>query len=66
MGSLQSIDHSELGRVALPHSPLVFDGTERRPIEPSLPLGASSEAVLGRWVGHSEEEIADDKARGVI
>ena len=38
-GSLQWIDHPELGRVVLPHSPLVFEGTQRRPIEPSLPLG---------------------------
>jgi hypothetical protein len=34
-GSLQRIDHPELGRVVLPHSPLVFEGAERRPIEPS-------------------------------
>ena len=26
-GSLQWIDHPKLGRVALPHSPLVFEGT---------------------------------------
>ena len=42
-GSLQWIDHPQLGRVALPHSPLVFAGTERRPIEPSLPLGARND-----------------------
>jgi len=65
-GSLQWIDHPELGRVVLPHSPLIFEGTERRPIEPSLPLGASNDAVFGDWLGHSEEELAAYEADGVI
>ena len=65
-GSLQWIEHPELGRVVLPHSPLVFEGTERRPIEPSLPLGASNDAVLGDWLGHSQEELAACKAEGVL
>jgi formyl-CoA transferase len=65
-GSLQWIDHPELGRVVLPHSPLVFEGTERRAIEPSLPLGASNHAVFGEWLGHSEEELAAFAAGGVI
>ncbi len=65
-GSLQWIDHPELGRVVLPHSPLIFEGTERRPIEPSLPLGASNDAVFGEWLGHSEQELAAYKAEGVI
>ena len=65
-GSLQRIDHPELGPVVLPHSPLVFEGTERRPIEPSLPLGASNDAVFGKWLGHSEAELAAYKAEGVI
>lgn len=65
-GSLQWIDHPELGRVVLCHSPLVFEGTERRPIEPSLPLGASNDAVFGEWLGHSEEELTAYKAEGVI
>jgi formyl-CoA transferase len=65
-GSLQWIDHPELGRVVLPHSPLVFKGTERRKIEPSLPLGASNAAVFGEWLGHSPEELAVYKADGVI
>ena len=65
-GSLQWIDHPELGRVVLPHSPLVFEGTERKAIEPSLPLGASNSAVFGEWLGHSPEELAAYKAQGVI
>ena len=65
-GSLQWIDHPDLGRVVLPHSPLVFEGTERRPIEPSLPLGASNEAVFGDWLGHSEDELTKYRADGVF
>jgi CoA:oxalate CoA-transferase len=65
-GSLQWIDHPDLGRVVVPHSPLVFEGTERRPIEPSLPLGASNDAIFGDLLGHSEKELAAYKAEGVI
>lgn len=65
-GSLQWIDHPELGRVVLPHSPLVFGGVPRRPIEPSLPLGASNDAVFGGWLGHTREELDALRAEGVI
>jgi len=65
-GSLKWVDHPELGRVVLPHSPLVFEGTERLPIRPSLPLGASNAAVFGEWLGHSPQELAAYKAEGVI
>jgi CoA:oxalate CoA-transferase len=65
-GSLQWIDHPTLGRVVLPHSPFVFEGTERRPLEPSLPLGGSNDDVFGHWLGHSEEELEALKHEGVI
>ena len=65
-GSLQRIDHPDLGRVVLPHSPLTFEGTDRRPIEPSLPLGVSNNSVLGDWLGHSDDELAAYKAEGII
>jgi len=65
-GSLQWINHPDLGRVVLPHSPLVFEGTERRPIEPSLPLGASNEAVFGKLLGHSDDELKAYEKEGVI
>jgi formyl-CoA transferase len=65
-GSLQWIEHPELGRVVLMHSPLVFEGTSRRPIESSVPLGASNKTVYGEWLGHSPEELATFRAEGVI
>ena len=65
-GSLQWIDHPELGRVVLPHSPLVFEGADRVPIQPSLPLGASNDAIFGDWLGHSKEELDGWRSAGVI
>jgi CoA:oxalate CoA-transferase len=65
-GSLQWVDHPELGRVVLMHSPLVFEGTARRPIEPSLPLGSSNAAVYGEWLGYTPQQLAEMKAEGVI
>ena len=65
-GSLQWVDHPELGRVVLCHSPLVFEGTARPSLEPSLPLGASNDEIIGAWLGHSDAEVAAFKADGVI
>jgi formyl-CoA transferase len=47
-------------------SPFVFEGTARRPIEPSLPLGASNDAVFGKLLGHSDDELKTYKKEGVI
>lgn len=65
-GSLQWVDHPELGRVVLMNSPLVFEGTPRHSIEPSGPLGSANDEVYGGWLGHSSEELAVLKAEGVI
>jgi len=65
-GSLQWIDHPGLGRVVLPHSPLVFEGVKRKPLEPSHALGADNDAVFGKWLGHSRRELASLRAEGVI
>jgi formyl-CoA transferase len=65
-GSLQWIDHPQLGRVVLPHSPLVFEGAPRKPLQASEALGASNDAVFGRWLGHTKRELAAFRADGVI
>lgn len=65
-GSLQWVDHPELGRIVLPHSPFVFEGAERRELEPSLPLGACNDEVLGAWLGHSDAELAAWRASDAI
>jgi CoA:oxalate CoA-transferase len=65
-GSLQWVDHPELGRVVLPHSPLQFEGTPRLPIRPSGKLGQDNAAVYGGWLGHSDEELEALARDGVI
>lgn len=65
-GSLRWVDHPELGRVVLMHSPLNFEGTPRLAIEPSLPLGSRNEEVYGAWLGHTAEELAQLRVEGVI
>jgi formyl-CoA transferase len=65
-GSLQRIDHPELGPVNLPHTALNFVGIPRRPLEPSKPLGACNEEIYGGWLHHSDDEIEQFKKDGVI
>ncbi|WP_417209725.1 CaiB/BaiF CoA transferase family protein [Antarctobacter sp.] len=65
-GSLQPLDHPELGRINVPHSPLNMKGVPRIPLEPHLPLGAKNDEIYGEWLGHSREEIDRMKADGVI
>lgn len=65
-GSLQWVDHPSLGRVVLPHSPIVFEGTERAPLHPSVALGADNAAVIGGWLGHDAAELARYRDNGVI
>ena len=65
-GSLQWVNHPKMGRVVLPHSPLVFEGTPRLPIEPNLPLGGSNNTIFSDWLGHTEAELAAYKSEGVI
>tara|TARA_B110000211_G_C14091893_1_gene559627 strand:+ start:5869 stop:7098 length:1230 start_codon:yes stop_codon:yes gene_type:complete len=65
-GSLQWVDHPALGRVALPHSPLNFNGLPRLPLIPSLPLGACNEEIITKFLGYSSEEYETLKEEGVV
>ena len=65
-GSLQVINHPELGLVNLPHTPLNFVGVPRIALEPSRPLGACNEEIYGGWLHHSEKEIEQLRNDGVI
>jgi formyl-CoA transferase len=65
-GSLQWVDHPDLGRVVLPHSPLRFEGSDPVPLQPSARLGADADAVFGEWLGHSPEQMEALRAQGVI
>jgi formyl-CoA transferase len=65
-GSLQWIDHPDLGRVALPTSPMRFEGSDPAPLRPSSRLGADTDAVLSGWLGRSAAEIATLRDQGAI
>lgn len=65
-GALQTIDHPELGKINVPHTPLNIKGVPRIPLEPHLPLGARNDAIYGDWLGHSSEELDQLRAEGVI
>lgn len=54
-GSLQWVDHPQLGQVVLPHSPMRYHGTPLPAIEPSRALGADNEAVLGHYDAQAHE-----------
>jgi len=45
---------------------MIFEGLERRAIEPSLPLGSRNEQVFGDWLGYSVQDLAQLKSEGVI
>ncbi|MCP4223657.1 MAG: CoA transferase, partial [Actinomycetia bacterium] len=64
--ALQWVDHPELGRVPLPHSPIRWHGSELRPLEPSRPIGADNEAVYGELLGLSADEVASLVSREII
>jgi CoA:oxalate CoA-transferase len=65
-GSLQWVDHPELGRVVLSHSPIRYGGLPLAPLEPSEALGASNAAVYGDWLGLTAEELEALKNEDVI
>ena len=65
-GSLQWVDHPELGHVVLPHTPLQPEGTPRIPLRPSAKLGQDNRSIFGTWLGHSDEELTTLINQGVI
>ena len=65
-GSLQWIDHPDMGRVVLPHSPMRYEGTEMVKISPSHKLGADNHHVYGDWLGVSDETLAEYEKKGVF
>lgn len=65
-GALQTVEHPELGRVVLPHSPLRFRGTALVPLAASRALGADNDEIYGDWLGLSPAEIDGLRGDGVI
>lgn len=56
-GMLQEIDHPEVGRVTVPHSPLRYGDHDPMPLVPSPQLGEHNEAIFCDWLGLDREEL---------
>jgi crotonobetainyl-CoA:carnitine CoA-transferase CaiB-like acyl-CoA transferase len=65
-GMLQWIDHPELGRIAVPSSPMRYAGATPLPHKPSKPLGADNETVLADWLGLAPAQVRKLAQDGVV
>jgi CoA:oxalate CoA-transferase len=65
-GMLQWIEHPELGRIAVPSSPMRYAGANPLPHQPSKTLGADNEDVLAGWLGLAPEQVRKLAQDGVI
>ena len=63
-GMLQHQDHPDYGPITVPHSPLLFAGEDRRPLDPSRRLGADTESVLARI--DRSDQLAALREQGVV
>ena len=61
----QWIEHPTRGKVKMPAWPVRMSENDVR-VEPAPLLGEHNEAVLGDWLGLSEDEIAELKIDGVL
>jgi crotonobetainyl-CoA:carnitine CoA-transferase CaiB-like acyl-CoA transferase len=57
---------TETGAVALPNSPMRYDGSSLRPLTPAPSLGEHTDAVLSELCGLGDAELADLRREGVI
>jgi formyl-CoA transferase len=63
---LQDIDHPELGRVTVPHSPFRLSGHPVGKPRPAPRLGEHNEEVLSGWLGVSPDELVRLREETVI
>jgi len=54
------------GQVALPNSPMRYEGSDLRPISAAPALGEHTDAVLGELCGLGSDELAELRRQGVI
>ena len=64
-GSMHWIDHPELGKLPLPHSPIRWHDSPMLELEASPRLGADNDRVFSELAGLSADEIAQLFADGV-
>jgi CoA:oxalate CoA-transferase len=65
-GTLEWVDHPDLGRVVLPTTPLRLHGTEVAPAVPSPRVGQHNDEIFGGWLGLSAAELDALRAEKVI
>jgi CoA:oxalate CoA-transferase len=65
-GTLEWVDHPELGRVVLPTTPLRVHGTDVAPAVASPTVGQHNDEIYGGWLGLSAAELAMLRAEKVI
>lgn len=65
-GMLQEIEHEGLGRVTVPHTPLLFDDVGRPELRPSGELGRDNREVFCDWLGIDGERYEKLRSEGVI
>jgi CoA:oxalate CoA-transferase len=65
-GMLQDVDHPVLGRITVPHTPILFEDYGRPEPRPSGELGRDNVEVYGGWLGVSQDELDSLRSEGVI
>jgi len=65
-GMLQDIEHPDLGRITVPHTPILFEDYGRPTPRPSGELGRDNADVYGDWLGVSPEELDSLRSEGVV
>ena len=56
-GMLEWFDDKELGRVVLPHSPIIIHGADRIKTVASPDLGQDNKAIYSQWFGFSDKDL---------
>ena len=65
-GTLQIVEHPDLGAIPLYVGPMRFEGSEPIEIMPSKALGADTDDVLTAVLGKTKAEIKDLRDAGVV
>ena len=65
-GTLEWRDHPRLGKIALCHTPLRFEGIDPPPLTDVPPLGAHTRAILAELAGQTDAAIDQLEATGAV
>jgi CoA:oxalate CoA-transferase len=65
-GTLEWVDHPDLGYVVMPTTPLRLHGLDVAPTAPSPRVGQHNDEIYGGWLGLSAAELASLREDGVI